>query len=101
MFEEAYRDEYNPAFEQQRETFEHERRYQPRIVVDDEELGVVDVYYLMCVVVICKKSNYILLIIGAHPQRRVECVAKSLSGPGEVLDPEFWVQQRSVKLAKC
>jgi len=24
-------------FEQQREAFEHERRYQPRIVVDDNE----------------------------------------------------------------
>ena len=42
MFEEAYHDEFNPAFEQQRETFEHERRYQPRIVVDDEEEGVSD-----------------------------------------------------------
>lgn len=42
MLEEAYLDEFTPMFEQQRETLEHERRYQPRIVVDDEEEGVSD-----------------------------------------------------------
>ena len=42
MLEEAYHDEFTPMFEQQRENFEHERRYQPRIVVDDEEEGVSD-----------------------------------------------------------
>ena len=43
MFEEAYHEEYTAMFEQQRENFESERRYQPRIVVDDEEEGVSDV----------------------------------------------------------
>ena len=39
LLEEKYHEEVHPMFEAQRENFEHERRYQPRIVVDDEEGG--------------------------------------------------------------
>lgn len=42
MLEGLYHDAFTPIFEQQRENFEHDRRYQPRIVVDDEEDGVSD-----------------------------------------------------------
>ena len=42
ILEAAYHDEFTPVFEQGRENFEHDRRYQPRIVVDDEEEGVSD-----------------------------------------------------------
>lgn len=42
MFETKFHDDFSPLFEQQRENFEHDRRYQPRIVVDDEEEGVSD-----------------------------------------------------------
>lgn len=37
MLEEQYYEECNPKFEQIRDNFEHERRYQPRIVVPDTE----------------------------------------------------------------
>ena len=37
LLEEQYYEECNPKFEQIRENFEHERRYQPRIVVPDTE----------------------------------------------------------------
>ena len=69
------------------------------IVVDLKELRIVDIDYMMCVLIHRKKSNYVFLIIGSHSHRRVECVAKSLSGRSEVLDPKFWDKQRSVKLA--
>ena len=36
-FEEKFHNEVTPIFENQRETFERERRYQPRVVVDDDE----------------------------------------------------------------
>lgn len=42
MFEEFFYEDCNPIFEQNRENFEHDRRYQPRIVVDDEEEGISD-----------------------------------------------------------
>ena len=42
LLEGTYHDEFHPIFAQQRENFEHDRRYQPRIVVDDEEEGVSD-----------------------------------------------------------
>ena len=42
MLELKYNDDVSPIFEQNRENFEHDRRYQPRIVVDDEEEGASD-----------------------------------------------------------
>ena len=42
LLEKVYIDEVSPIFAQQRENFEHDRNYQPRIVVDDDEEGVSD-----------------------------------------------------------
>jgi len=39
LLEGTYHDDFHPIFAQDRENIEHERRYQPRIVVDDEEEG--------------------------------------------------------------
>ena len=36
LLESRYHEEVYPAFEAQRENFEHERRYQPRLVIDDD-----------------------------------------------------------------
>ena len=42
LLEGAYHDTFHPEFAQHRENFDHDRRYQPRIVMDDEEEGVSD-----------------------------------------------------------
>ena len=63
------------------------------IGIDDKEVRVVDVDYLMHVCIVGVKCNYTLFIIGAQSDRRVEGVAKSIPGPCEVLDPELWVHQ--------
>lgn len=39
LMEVKYAEEFLKEFEMQREAFERERKYQPRIVVDDEEIG--------------------------------------------------------------
>ena len=36
LLESRYHEEVYAAFEAQRENFEHERRYQPRLVIDDD-----------------------------------------------------------------
>ena len=39
LLEDKYWDEVHPVYVAQKENFEQERRYQPRIVVDDDEDG--------------------------------------------------------------
>jgi len=39
LLEEKFHEELTPMFEQQRDAFEHERHYQPRVVVEDDEAG--------------------------------------------------------------
>jgi len=39
LLEDKFHEELTPMFEQQRDAFEHERHYQPRVVVEDDEAG--------------------------------------------------------------
>ena len=63
------------------------------IVIDEKEVRVVDVDYLMHVCIVGKKCNSALFILGAHSDCRVEGVAKSIPGPSEFFDPKLWIQQ--------
>ena len=67
-----------------------------RIVIDDKEVGVMDVDNLMHICIVRQKNNSVLFIIGSHPSRIVEGVAESVPGPSELLHPKLWIHHRSV-----